>query len=834
MEISDALWDALELMSREMSVDRDSLLNQALFTFARFNGYVTPGSVAPHANAAAPQPSASAVPPVALPLASPPNAVRRAAELAPPVPESAPAPDVQNPRLATSSVNAVPAADPTPPDVRPAESAPPPEPLGATPSTDPDALAPTAASATIPATESTEGLARSAPATTGADDAEPAEDEELDDGLDALPENGEVEWKVPRFILADKAVATVKGTVKGRDFQGAVQLLDQRGAVLRTLELGGSVEDSRVEAVLVNETRDAKAWTQLAQQLAKERHVGEATLAMLRAAGSGEALESVRSWLEAHTLVRRERAALERAQKATFVLSNMNRFGAPPPRKASYLVEEVLQGAYPASICRELAIDQDQYASSRAAADLIRAAKLLNPDDKAYYAYTQALIEMSLGHPDASRVCADELRESSEEQATFLTTYLNGLFPKFGFWPGDDALSSLELQVEAQAPARKLADYRNAIQKTALRLKTLREHLLALVPPETEWLPPSLDGLLAKSKVTLAEDEGVGLEEWQERSIPQLLRFVRNEWARLTWLCWLAGLDAVGLPSATSKPRSPTVVARALRLRLALFELKAEDTALEEGIDEADLEDARLVSTITWCDTTPAEIDGANAAELAIPETAAVITAFDWAASAEVASPFAAADAADEDEDEDEDDEVEDDEAEGDGQDGGEDAGDEADEADERSEARPEAVSEAREPTADEPAAAERPAEPVARAPSGDDDAPPEPAERTAIVRPSGRKIWVQRQSGEVVELAGLRFTVGRDPRCEIVIASPRVSREHAAILVDEETVLVTDLNSSNGTFFNGERIMKHVVNDGDVVQFGNENVTFLLTDPNA
>ncbi|MBL8922378.1 MAG: FHA domain-containing protein [Myxococcaceae bacterium] len=826
MEISDALWDALELMSREMSVDRDSLVNQALFTFARFNGYVTPGSVAPHANTAAPQPSASAVPPVALPLASPPNAVRRAAEPAPPVAATSTVPpEVGDARLATNSVSAVPPADPTPPDVRPADSAPAPEPLGATPSTDPDAFAPTAASAAVPAATNAREAAQTAPASTGADDAEPADDEELDDGIDALPENGEVEWKVPRFILADKAIATVKGTVKGRDFQGAVQLLDQRGAVLRTLDLGGPVEDSRVESVLANETRDAKAWTQLAQQLAKEHHVGEATLAMLRAAGAGEPIESVRSWLERHTLVRRERAALERAQKATFVLSNMNRFGAPPPRKASYLVEEVLQGAFPASICRELAIDQDQYASSRAAADLIRAAKLLNPDDKAFYAYTQALIEMSLGHPDASRVCADELRESSEEQATFLTTYLNGLFPKFEFWPGDDALSSIELQVEEQAPARKLADYRNAIQKTALRLKTLREHLLALVPPDTSWLPPSTDALLAKSKVTLGDDEGLGLEEWQERSIPQLLRFTRNEWARLSWLCWLAGLDAVALPSATSKPRSPTVVARALRLRLALFELKAEDTTLEDGIDEADLDDARLVSAIAWCDTTPAEIDGANAAELAIPETAAVITAFDWAASAEIASPFAAADAADEDEDD-----ADEDEAAGD--EGVDDEGDEAAGGEEPA-AATEAASD-RAPPAEEPAAAERPAEPRPEPAAGDDDVPAEPAERTAIVRPSGRKIWVQRQSGEVVELAGLRFTVGRDPRCEIVIASPRVSREHAAILVDEETVLVTDLNSSNGTFFNGERIMKHVVSDGDVVQFGNENVTFLLSDPNA
>ncbi|MCU0701074.1 MAG: FHA domain-containing protein [Myxococcaceae bacterium] len=42
----------------------------------------------------------------------------------------------------------------------------------------------------------------------------------------------------------------------------------------------------------------------------------------------------------------------------------------------------------------------------------------------------------------------------------------------------------------------------------------------------------------------------------------------------------------------------------------------------------------------------------------------------------------------------------------------------------------------------------------------------------------------------------------------------------------------MTDLNSSNGTFFDGERITKHVVKDGDTVQFGNEKVTFRFSDP--
>ncbi|MBM4783225.1 MAG: FHA domain-containing protein [Archangiaceae bacterium] len=829
VEISDALWEALELMSREMSVDRDALVNQALFTFARFNGYVTPGSVAPHAQAAAPGPAATASAAVAQPLASPPNAVRRAQEEPPaPGPSEPPAPGG---RMATGSIAAVSSPPPasTPPSPPPVMTEAAQELSGPAPTTDPQNVAQTGSN---PATEQPAPAAQTGANEEEEEPVEPPQDENLDDGLDALPENGAIEWKVPPFILADKAVALVKGTVKGHDFQGSVQAFDKKGTLLRTLELGGSVEDERVESVLVHEVREPRAWKQLSQQLAKEGHIGEATLALIRAIGAGEPLQTLNAWFTEHTIVRSERAALERAQKAGYVLSNMNRFGAPPPRKASYLVEELLQGAFPASICRELAIDQDQYASSRAAGDLIRAAKALNPDDKPYYAYTQALIEMSLGNPDAARVCADELRERSEEQADFLTTYLHGLFPKFGFWAGEDGVASLELDVEAQPSARKLADFRNAILKAALRVKSVRDHLLALVPAETPWLPPSVDALLARGKITLTDDEQVGLDEWQLKSIPQLMRFMRNEWARLTWLCWLAGLDAVGVPTATSKPRSPSIVHRALGLRQHLFVIKNEETSLEDGFEEVDREDARRVSTIPWCDTTPAEIDGANASELALPEVATALAAVEWAANAEVASPFAEAGSAEEEEDEEDDD---DDDGEGEGADEGEDdeagADDDApdDEGEEPAAAADDDERDAPEPVATAPSA-HTAQQPAAEPPP--EDAPSEPAERTAIVRPSGRKIWVMRENHETIELVGLRFTVGRDPRCEIAIASPRVSREHAAILVDADTVLVTDLNSSNGTFFNGERVMRHVVNDGDVVQFGNEKVTFRFTEP--
>ncbi|MDP3233531.1 MAG: FHA domain-containing protein [Myxococcales bacterium] len=824
VEISDALWDALELMSREMSVDRDSLMNQALFTFARFNGYVTPGAVAPHARPA-PGPTATAVPPVAQPLASPPSAVRRDQDAAPPPsaqpePERAQEADDNQPRMATGSVAAVTSAHTAP---QPALADP-------SPATDPNAKVTPSEPSPTPPSANAAPIADPAPtppspAPAGVvDDAEPPEDEELDDGLEALPENGAVEWKVPRHILADPAVTLVKGTVKGRDFQGAVQQFDASGNLLHRLELGAAIDDARIESVLVHEVREPKAWKQLSQELAKENHIGEATLALVRAVGAGDLVQTLTTWLSQHTIARKERAARERAQNASFVLSNMNRFGAPPPRKAAYLVEELLQGAFPATILRELAIDQDQYASSRAAADLIRCAKAIDSADKPFYAYTQALIEMSLGNPDASRVCADELRERSEEQADFLTTYLNGLFPEWSFWPSKDPISNIELEVEAVPSARTLADFRNAIQKTALRFKSLQEKLETLVPAETKWLPPSVETLLARGKVTLSDDETLEVEEWQEKSLPQLLRFAHNEWARLTWLCWLAGLDAVSLPSATSKPRSPSVVGRALALRRQLFMAKAEDAAIEEAFEANDLDDARLVSTLAWLDTTAGEVDGANASELGVPEVDAILAAFSWATDAEVASPFGVEAGENEEEQEE-----------------GEEEAAEQDGADE-----PEA-DDAAENVAEQPATEaapvgleEKPALGGDEDPAAQDDAPPEeddindppPADRTNIVRPSGRTIWIQRDGHDTLELSGMRLSVGRDPKCEIVIASPRVSREHAAILVDADTVLITDLNSSNGTFFNGERIMKHTVNDGDVVQFGNEKVTFRFTDP--
>ena len=64
-------------------------------------------------------------------------------------------------------------------------------------------------------------------------------------------------------------------------------------------------------------------------------------------------------------------------------------------------------------------------------------------------------------------------------------------------------------------------------------------------------------------------------------------------------------------------------------------------------------------------------------------------------------------------------------------------------------------------------------------------------------------------------------ISIGRDAECDIVINDRQVSRIHAQIKVLEPNdILLTDLNSKNGTFINGELITKPVkLKDGDEIK---------------
>ncbi len=75
------------------------------------------------------------------------------------------------------------------------------------------------------------------------------------------------------------------------------------------------------------------------------------------------------------------------------------------------------------------------------------------------------------------------------------------------------------------------------------------------------------------------------------------------------------------------------------------------------------------------------------------------------------------------------------------------------------------------------------------------------------------------------VVIEGARFLVGRDVSCDLTIDSPRISRQHAVLHVLEQRVEVEDLGSSNGTWYQDQRIDKRTLVHGDEVLFGDTSV---------
>lgn len=71
------------------------------------------------------------------------------------------------------------------------------------------------------------------------------------------------------------------------------------------------------------------------------------------------------------------------------------------------------------------------------------------------------------------------------------------------------------------------------------------------------------------------------------------------------------------------------------------------------------------------------------------------------------------------------------------------------------------------------------------------------------------------------------RLSIGRED-CDIAIDDPAVSRTHAAIITIGNDQIVQDLQSVNGTFVNGARISRQVLQHGDVIEFGAFNLRYL------
>lgn len=106
------------------------------------------------------------------------------------------------------------------------------------------------------------------------------------------------------------------------------------------------------------------------------------------------------------------------------------------------------------------------------------------------------------------------------------------------------------------------------------------------------------------------------------------------------------------------------------------------------------------------------------------------------------------------------------------------------------------------------------------------------PGSRPAAASTGGRLVSLVDGREYVVGATGL--TLGRDAGCDVVVASPEVSRKHAELTAAASGYTITDL-STNGVFVNGQRIQKtRTLARGDVLRIGTEEFRFYADVPAA
>lgn len=112
-----------------------------------------------------------------------------------------------------------------------------------------------------------------------------------------------------------------------------------------------------------------------------------------------------------------------------------------------------------------------------------------------------------------------------------------------------------------------------------------------------------------------------------------------------------------------------------------------------------------------------------------------------------------------------------------------------------------------------------------------DDEEPPPDEEPLEDEPPAdeGNALFLITEGGDQQKIVNDRFVIGRGKHCDLVINSGKVSREHAVIVREGGDYFIEDLGSSNGTWFNKQRIKRRKIEDGDEYFICSEKVRLVV-----
>ena len=89
-------------------------------------------------------------------------------------------------------------------------------------------------------------------------------------------------------------------------------------------------------------------------------------------------------------------------------------------------------------------------------------------------------------------------------------------------------------------------------------------------------------------------------------------------------------------------------------------------------------------------------------------------------------------------------------------------------------------------------------------------------------------------EGGRIYPLVRTVINIGRSLENHLVIDDLRVSRSHALLHASKGHFVLFDLNSTGGTFVNGQRVNQTILYPDDTISLGGFILTFKQEDPPA
>jgi ABC transport system ATP-binding/permease protein len=92
---------------------------------------------------------------------------------------------------------------------------------------------------------------------------------------------------------------------------------------------------------------------------------------------------------------------------------------------------------------------------------------------------------------------------------------------------------------------------------------------------------------------------------------------------------------------------------------------------------------------------------------------------------------------------------------------------------------------------------------------------------------PGALLVWMLKTPDDAVRpflfriVAGNVKTIGRAPRADFVVDAALVSRLHCRLAAGAAEIEAVDLESTNGTYVNGQRVARGTLKDGDRLRVG-------------